>query len=273
MSALDDSGILIGRVERKAHCGRQRTNTQGFGGFTLIEMLVAIAIIAILAAMLLPAVSNSKRKALQIQCLNNVRQLGLGVLSYADDNSEEMPGIASRSYGFHPEDWIYWRTNSAMFPSFEKSPILAHISSVNRSLLRCPLDRRDDDRIAQLEDAQGLYLFSYSMTGYGLDDTGNLGMTSVFDGDILEPVKYTFKQSSIRNPSQKIMLAEEPGSTIQGDAPYASVEVIQDGRWWPSVNPLTTRHQSRANVTFADGHSEAVDWRLGDDPANSLPNR
>jgi prepilin-type N-terminal cleavage/methylation domain-containing protein/prepilin-type processing-associated H-X9-DG protein len=237
--------------------------------FTLIELLVVIAIIAILAALLLPALAAAKQKAAQTACLNNQKQLGLGMIMYIDDNGGAFPGCASKTqYNFHPEDWIYWRTNQPQYP-IEKSPIIVTLAGANAKLFRCPMDTDDSARFnAYGADSSGPYLYSYSLTSYNLDNNDvNPGMGSIISGTN----SYLFKQTSIHNPVAKIMMAEEAATMNSRDNP-PQVSVINDGRWVPGQDDtLTGRHGGKADVTFADGHVQAVDADFGDDLANSEP--
>src|SRR5262245_189078 len=80
--------------------------------FTLIELLAVIAIIAILASMLLPALSKAKQRAQMVKCLNNLKQIGIGMKLYVDDYRETFPPAASSQYNSavalgSPTDEVY----------------------------------------------------------------------------------------------------------------------------------------------------------------------
>lgn len=89
-------------------------------GFTLMELLVVIAIIAVLASLLLPALARAKQRARTIECVNNLKQIGIAVCLYVDDHEETLPSSQHR-----PPSW--------------KATLSPYVGS--NLVFRCPTDR------------------------------------------------------------------------------------------------------------------------------------
>lgn len=253
--------------------------------FTLIELLVVIAIIAILAAMLLPALSAAKRKAGQTACINNMKELGLGIMLYLNDYNDTYPACAAgTTYGPHLEDWIYWRP--APYPvvngitmSPDKSQIISNLGSVaSTNIFRCPLDKDSKNRGVPNEGI--LYAYSYEMVCYNLNGTQNEGFASIVD---LNGKAHLFKSGAVHNPAGKFMMAEpvadatNPQDAPPPDYPGAKDWVVESGRFEPlnggrPDNYLTLRHSGKADLTFGDGHVEGQPWWFGTNAVNSQAN-
>ncbi len=117
-------------------------------GFTLIELLVVIAIISVLIALLLPAVQSAREAARRIQCVNNLKQIGLALHNYLDAARTLPPGyVSAQTAGSNPildgnDIGPGWAWGSMILPQMEQDPLY---HSINFS---CPWPTRTTTRPA-----------------------------------------------------------------------------------------------------------------------------
>ena len=203
--------------------------------FTLVELLVAIAIIAILASLLLPGLSRAQLRASSTQCVSNLRQWGLAYRQYADDNQDFLPrrgqGVQPLAQIDRPEDWFN------ALPTYFNSPSYQQVFAANQKLkpransaFVCPV----------ATDPGGAHFLPYGM---------NMNLSPWI---LPQPTKF----AEVARPSQVVAMADAPG-------PYAST--------YPSTKPYSVlaRHARRVNILFLAGqvNSFAADYvgcRIGD---------
>lgn len=103
-AALRACSLRSGHIERGVMRGKR--------AFTLVELLVVIGIIAVLVAMLLPALRGANEQAMRVMCMNNHKQLILAVRTYAHDNRDVLPFVNSNASetggGWTKAGWLYW---------------------------------------------------------------------------------------------------------------------------------------------------------------------
>ena len=210
---------------------------QSESGFTLIELLFVIAILAVLAAIFLPAVNASKAKARRTTCMNNLRQINMALRLYTDDFSDLSPKTP------HTNNFPMLE-NLVDFTGYKKL-IKGHLGNNGESSSRdrgfaCPDDRFYFDSVAGAKPVtQGLHEQAFTdYSSYGFN--GATG-TNLIYGRVLSIAG--MKVSSIKNPSRTLLAFEIPA--------------ISPFSWHEPKRPLSDNpvfNNARNVASFVDGH-------------------
>lgn len=215
-------------------------------GFTLLELLVVVATIAILVALLLPVISRAKGKAQRIECISNLHQLGIGLQNFVAEN-HAYPSLIGPTNSINPGFWASQLESGGFGDSGQITNFIFH------GIWRCPSAPAMMDVPNENEE-----FCSYGYNVYGVAWPGNatnaLGLHGGFAaGATLIPGYPGFapvRESEVVAPADMMAI----GDSIVGGLVFERIGLgylNKNGR-------AMRRHQGRVNILFCDGHVESA---------------
>jgi prepilin-type processing-associated H-X9-DG protein len=235
------------------------------GAFSMVELLMVIAIIAILTALLLPALSKAKSRAQNAACLNNLKGLELCLHFYTADytdyfvpnNSVAVFTPTTNGPTFNNLTGLSWLPDTDADTELDPSNIVnGLLYSYNRSLpiYHCPSD------LSHLQTPAGATLPHLRWRSYNMSQSVN-GYPQG-DPDYYQIIPAWTKYTEVRHPrpSDLFVFIDESANTIAdaefGNPPQNS-PYFWGNEWW---DVPSDRHAQGANLSFADGHVEHWKW-------------
>lgn len=226
------------------------------GAFTLVELLVVVAIIATLMAVLLPSLNKAREQARSVVCMNNLKQIGLAQVAYASDFVWFAPGIAGDNtiYHYGTGKWDHllrpYLNGPTTIDSWGESTAWSQ-SSVNW----CP---------STVKYGSGVDTRSYALNSFNLmGDTGNLSSSKPLTvGEEMYLVKPETQYNSL--PSAYLLFVSELGANPDGSTGGTRAVIRNLGYWlgstYYSVTDTTSafRHNETKNSLMFDGHVESM---------------
>jgi prepilin-type N-terminal cleavage/methylation domain-containing protein/prepilin-type processing-associated H-X9-DG protein len=212
-------------------------------GFTLIELLVVIAIIAILAAILFPVFAKARRKAIQMRCLSHMRQIGLGMMLYADDYEAALPLPCNRA------DMNYWCIGTW------RERILPYVKT--RKIFYCPIKNKYGTWLSRQTEGSGDNGgIEGQVSHYGM----SMAVTWVSLGAHFYMSQYGstvgyMRVEEIESPADTILIGEnqEGDWSLEPELPWPGVNAVPGcGVCYPYHNV----EGDGANWIFCDGHAK-----------------
>lgn len=226
-------------------------------GFTLIELLVVISIIAVLAAVAVPAISRGLDSSKAAGCASNLRQLGIGVQRFAAENNGYLlkgwfnqgpnfgGGPNDTSWGYSASEWAGW--DRVLLDYLEQGTPGPNGKRVytekSASLCRCPADHTKGNVFSNYQVGVGAIPNSYRFNA-SMQDVGR---------------ERAVKLISLPSPSKLILIADGVFKSyhhVRLNDPNEPGKISRAN----SNNIAATRHSGAANYLFADGHMERLKW-------------
>lgn len=239
----------VQKAETFFKTGRVRANSWRVG-FTLTELLVVLAIIGVLAALLIPAISFAKNRAQRAQCMGNLHQVGIALQNFLNANQAYPTFWTGATEGSPiPLDgtWMGQLERGGFDVSKPKGNFLSE------GVWRCPSARRGKTwPTNQILNSYGYNVFGVLPVGNHTNNSA-LGLHGRFVSD---SVFTAIPESEVVNPSDMMAIGDTGGGGV----------FLMRPKDFALSKAATTRHQGKINISFCDGHveSQASKFVFGD---------